>query len=78
MHFWADFRQILQIPILCFSLKMVMNYRIKHFEGPILALKGFFSNFGHNPTLYDVPEPMSGIFPILVKMCTVEFELNRH
>ena len=57
---------------------MAMNYHIKHFEGPILALKGFFSNFGHNPSLYDIPEPMSGIFPIFVKMCTLEFELNRH
>ena len=74
----ADFSQKWQIPILCFSLKMVMKYHIKYFEGPILALKGFFSSFGHNPSLYDVPEPMSGIFPIFVKKCTLKFELNLH
>ena len=76
--FGADFSQKLQISILCYSLKKGMNYHIKHFEGPILALQGFFSSFGHNPSLYDVPKPKSGIFPIFVKKCTIEFDLNLH
>ena len=77
-NFGADFSQKLQIPILCLSLKMAMKYQIKHFEGSILALWGFFSSFGHNPSLYDVQKPMSGIFPIFVKKCTLEFESDLH
>ena len=78
MQFWIDLSQKLQISIVCFSYKTVMKYHIKHFEGPILDLKGFFSSFGHNPSLYDVPEPMFGIFSIFVKKCPLEFELNLH
>ena len=74
----ADFNQKLPIPILCFALKLVMMYHIKHFEGPVLVLWGFYSCFGHNPSLHDVPKPMSVIFPIFVKKCTLEFELDIH
>ena len=76
--FWADFSEKLQISILCYSLKKGRNYHVKHFEGPILALQGLFSSFGHNPSLYDAPKPKSGIFPIFVKKGTIEFDLNLH
>ena len=39
--FGADFSEKRQNSILCYSLKKAMNYHIKHFEGPILALRGF-------------------------------------
>ena len=39
--FGADFSKKLQISVLRYSLKKGMNYHIKHFEGPILALRGF-------------------------------------
>ena len=76
--FGADFSEKLQISMLCYSLKKGMNYHVKHFEGPILALQGFFSSFGHNPSLYDAPKPKSGIFPVFVKKGTIEFDLNLH
>ena len=44
-----------------------MKYHIKHFEDSVLALQGFFLSFGHNPSLYAVQKPKSGIFVILVK-----------
>ena len=58
-----------------------MNHLVKHFEGQILALHGLFSSFEHNPSLYDVTKPKSGIFPIFVKKsknCTIEFDLKLH
>ena len=79
--FWADFSEKLQISILCYSLNKGMNYHKKHFEGPILALQGFFKSFGHNPSLYDVPKPKTCIFPIFVKIvkkCTIKVDLNLH
>ena len=77
--FGSDFSQKWLISRLCYSLKSGMNYHIKHFEVLILALQGFFSSFGHNPSLYDVPKPNSGIYSIFVKKskkCTIEFDLK--
>ena len=65
--FGTDFRQKWQISILCYSLKMGMNYQIKHFEGPILDLHGFFSSFRHNPFFLNVSNLKSGAFKIFVK-----------
>ena len=76
--FGADFNQKLLISILCYSIKNGMNHLVKHFEGQILALHGLFSSFELNPSLYDVTKPKSGIFPIFVKKCTIEFDLNLH
>ena len=77
--FGADFNQKLQISILLLLLKIGMKYNMKNFEGPILALQGFFKSFGHNPSLYDVPKPKTCIFPIFVKIvkkCTIKVGLN--
>ena len=72
--FGADFRLKLQILIFGYSLKNSMNYYIKPFEGPILALQGFFTSFGHLYKMFQ--KTKSGIFPIFVKKCTIEFGLN--
>ena len=70
--FGADFSEKLQISILCYSLKKGRNYHVKHFEGPILASQGFFSSFGHNPSLYDVPNPSLAFLWKCVKLNLTE------
>ena len=60
------------------NLKNGHEVSYKTFLVPNFGFAGFFLSFGHNPSLYDVPKPKSGIFVIFVKKSTIEFELYRH
>ena len=74
--FDADFILKLQIPILCYCLKKGIKYHIKTFWGTNFGIRRVFSQIMDTLYLYMLCQNQVWHFPIFVKKCNIEFELN--
>ena len=78
MQFWPNSVKLLQIPdsIALWNGQAVLSKNIERIL--FWPLIGFFSNFGYQPIFICCVQSKSGIFPIFVKKCNIEFEFNIH